>query len=64
VESPVCLAATAAAVIALHTPTEIGMCAQCLAEGRLTFHPCSSRRWAEAVAAVSGRDTAGPEKVR
>lgn len=58
VESPASLAATAAAVIALHTPTENGMCAQCLAEGRLTFHPCSNRRWAEAVAAGPGPSAA------
>ncbi|MFY1652826.1 hypothetical protein ACN27J_18285 [Solwaraspora sp. WMMB762] len=40
---------TADAILALHTPDDTLMCAQCRFEGRLTPHPCTHRRWADAV---------------
>jgi len=41
---------TTDAILALHTPDDDTlMCAQCRFEGRLTPHPCTHRRWADAV---------------
>nr|MDT0658742.1 hypothetical protein [Micromonospora sp. DSM 115978] len=49
-ESVVSLAASAAAILALHTADEQGMCTQCRAAyAHLTPHPCSQHAWAQRV---------------
>ncbi|MDG4834858.1 hypothetical protein O7627_36940 [Solwaraspora sp. WMMD1047] len=58
-ESPACLAASAAAVLALHTSTGDGACAQCRAEGRSSPYPCPRRGWAESIQAHRPRTVGG-----
>ncbi|MDG4763878.1 hypothetical protein O7632_07115 [Solwaraspora sp. WMMD406] len=43
------LTPAADAILAVHTPDDTNMCAQCQFEGRLVPHPCAHRRWADAV---------------